>query len=149
MIISLRNYMGSVIYSYLEKHKAPCLIRRPSAYNVGRFQLLTDGIKVLIPKWMMNKYMIGLTVPMDKAFLINNLFEEKISEDLHTFCVVYQKAGFSQRQAIEDFADMHNIELEIDITYAAFKKAEYRHKKELNKSPANLSPTFFDPKILF
>ncbi len=145
MVLSLTNYLGTVIYSYLDKHKTPNLVRGGAARTEIRYRLLTDHIKVLIPRSQVHKHLIGFSIPHIKAVLINNLFEEKISEDLHTYCVVYEKAGLPRRKAIEDFCDDNNIEIDLDITYQAFKKAEYRHRKTLKKSTAHLSPPLFGP----
>lgn len=142
MILTLNNYLGNVVYSYLEKHKADHLLRTGDNWRHLRHQKLKDHIDVKIPKYLVNKYWVGLHISDIKGILINKLFEEKIAEDLHTYCKVYHLAGMSSRQAIEDFCTEHGIELEIDITYEAFKKAQQRHKKTLLKHPTNLSHPF-------
>lgn len=136
MKITLKNYLGAVIYSYITTSKQTT--KKSDYHTAVRYKLLTDNIRILIPCLQVNKGSIGLGIPVEKAVLLNNLFEEKIAEDLHTYCITYSQCGKPQRQAIEDFCEHHNIDIEIDITYGALRKSQYRHKKELHK-PTSLS----------
>lgn len=143
MVISLNNYLGAVIYSYLELPNSSNRLKANSAIIAGRYRLLTDYIRILIPRHQVHRANIGLCIPYANAVLVNNLFEEKIAEDMHTYCKSYGMCSKTQHQAIEDFCTHHNIDIDIDITYTALRKAEYRHKKKIEKSPPYLSPRFF------
>lgn len=72
---------------------------------------------------------------------INRYFENKFKED---FCSAVERMtwmGLDRQTAIEHFAEAHSIELEVDVTFDALKKMEYRYRKEKEeKSLAQLSP---------
>jgi len=150
MILSTNNYLGCVIYSYLEKTNNPLILRQTRSLVNSRYNKLTDSIKIEIPRYQIYKSYLGLNISPFAAILINNLFEEKIIEDLHAWCVAYEISEsesvnrlYPYRQAVEAFCKNHNIDLEIDIAYDTIRKKEYRHKKSLHKSTTILSTPFF------
>ena len=149
MKLTLSNYLGYLIFACLEKQKSNWHKQGAKHIHV-RYNLLNDKLVVLLPADHKTLYTNGYSIPAAKSLLINNLFEEKINEDLFLMCNTYQRVGYSRRQAIEDFCDTHGIELDIDISYAALKKAEYRYreslKKILKKTMANMSPPINHPK---
>lgn len=149
IILSVSNYLGSVIFSYLDKHDSATnsIIRSSPDVTAQRYRGLNDAIEVKIAKYLIFKQITGLHLSPAKAILVNNLFEEKIAEDLHTYCTVYEKAGFTRKNAMKEFCQDHKIEFEIDVNYDTLKQAAYRHKKSLEKSSkdssADLSRPFF------
>lgn len=137
--LSVTNNLGYLIFSCLEKQNSNW--HKISADHLHiRYNLLKDKINVLLPSDYNYLYANGFSIPAAKGVLINNLFEERIIEEISFCCKIYEKVGFSRRQAIEDFCDTHGIELDLDITYAAIKKAEYRYRINIKKSIAQLSP---------
>lgn len=137
--LTMTNYIGYLVFVCLEKEKSNW--HRQPAYQINlRHNLLNDKLVVLLPADHKTLYTNGYNIPPAKSLLINNLFEERINEDLFLVCNTYQKVGISRRQAIDDFCENHGILLDIDITYAALKKAEYRYRIDFNKSMAKMSP---------
>jgi hypothetical protein len=74
-------------------------------------------------------------------FLLNRFFENKFDHDLHRFVTANKVTKGDIKKNIELFLGRYNIESDIDISYDALKKSEYRYRKSLSKkfSP-ELSP---------
>lgn len=73
--------------------------------------------------------------------LLNRYFENKFEEEMYQF-VNYQKlSGTTTKKSIELFTGKFGIDIDIDISSDAMKKAEYRYRKRITeKSSRNLSP---------
>lgn len=72
--------------------------------------------------------------------LLNRYFENKFEEELYREITKYRSAGNTYKKSIELFLTQYKIDLEIDISYDAIIKAEYRNrKKNQNKFSRDLS----------
>lgn len=131
--------LGSYIYVCLEKQSSPWHKKSLNLLQ-KRYELLTDHITVLLPANGNTFYTTGFSIPVSKSILINDFFEEKIIDEIHYRCNIYNKVGYSRNQAIEDFCDDYNIIIDVDITHAALKKAEYRLRKNLHKKQTAIVP---------
>lgn len=73
--------------------------------------------------------------------LVNRMIETIFERDLERYVSLHRAAGHETKRAIELFCENHGIELEVDITFDAIKKQEYRlRKKNIQKLSRNLSP---------
>lgn len=73
--------------------------------------------------------------------LLNRYFENKFDEDLHQFVSLKRPQGITNKRSIEIFLDKFSIDLDIDISTDAMKKAEYRYRKRITeKISRSLSP---------
>lgn len=93
---------------------------------------VTDKLPILINSWQFNA--LGFDFSDDKVIQLNRFLENVFEEDLFRFCQSYidpskRYKGF--REAIEKFCSRHKIELEIDVTFDAIKKIEYRKRKKI------------------
>lgn len=137
--LSYRSTLGAYIYVCLEKENSTWHKKKINLLQ-KRYELLTDHIIVLLPGTGDTLYRTGYRIPPSKSILINDFFEDKIIEEINFRATTYNKVGYSRNQAIEDFCDEYNIILDVDITHAALKKAEYRYRKNIKKHLAQLSP---------
>ncbi len=129
MVLSVKNLMGTVIFSILSKDKIKNHSKKGRVYTNTKFSQLNDSINVLVPNTGLNKK--DLQPCKIKATFINDLFAEKIEEDIYTSCTAYQVAGLTMRRAIEDFANRYGIIIGTEISFDSLKKAEYRRRKKL------------------
>lgn len=141
--LGYRNTLGSYIYVCLEKEKSTWHKKKINLLQ-KRYELLKDSITVLLPSNENTFYKTGFSIPITKSILINDFFEDKIIEEINFRCNTYHRVGFSRNQAIEDFCEEYNIIIDVDITFAAFKKAEYRYRKMMNKNRSQMSPLLTD-----
>lgn len=137
--LSYRSTLGSYVYVCLEKESSTWH-RKTINLLQKRYELLTDHITVLLPGTGDTLYRTGYRIPASKSLLINDFFEDLIIQEINFRCNTYERVGYSRNQAIEDFCDEYNIILDVDITQAALRKAEYRYRKDLKKHLAQLSP---------
>lgn len=90
----------------------------------------TDTLIVIINEWQFHR--IGYDIPRDKAIHINRFLEASFDKDLYTYCQANIRQHSRYRGyalAIEAFAQLHDIDIDIDITFDALKKSEYRYRK--------------------
>ncbi|MGN6804053.1 MAG: hypothetical protein ACTHJN_19295 [Ginsengibacter sp.] len=127
------NTIGSIIYSILENYNST---QNKKVLNT-RVQLLTDRVTMLLPRNDHVLYSKGIQLKPERLLSINNFFERMIWEELFSLCAIYRIVGFSQRQAIEDFAFRNNIIIGKDITYDALKQAIFRNRKNLKEISEN------------
>lgn len=86
-------------------------------------------------------YLTKRELSVHTCILLNRYFENKFETDLNNHIRMQMAIGVGYKQAIEDFARQHNIDLIDDISYDALKKKEYRsRKKNFNNSLCRLSP---------
>lgn len=71
--------------------------------------------------------------------LVNRGFENDFEWHLCTWVEIQRRAGMETKKAIEAFCDHYGIELEVDISFDAIKKQEYRARKNFEKISRNLS----------
>lgn len=130
--LSYTSAIGSFIYVCLEKEKSHWH-KKTDNILLKRSNALPDKIIAYLPADGNTFYRTGFTVPAAKSILINYFFESLLIGEINFRCNVYQKVGYSRNQAIEDFCDEYNIIIDVDITHAAFKKAEYRYRMNKEK----------------
>lgn len=120
--------------SILTKLSTAPLIR-PTKYDRNiTMRYFKTAVKLQVPMHMFYRLENKIT----DAHIINiNRFLENTFETSFCTWVLCQAAAKVQRKtAIEQFCDAHDIDLEIDITYEALKKLEYRdriYKEKLAK----------------
>ncbi len=137
--VSSQTLFGMVVISFLEKK---VYSDQPIADRDFRYASFTDKLEVVLPAYRF--YHMGLHLSKEKAIVLNRYFEEQFEEDLYRHCLTRVdseraklirkgKGGCGYDKAINEFADIHGIELDVDITFECLKKSEYRHRKKLEK----------------
>ncbi len=138
--VNSQSLFGMVMISFLEKK---VYSDQPIADRDFRYASFTDKVEVVLPAYRF--YHLGLHVTKEKAIVLNRYFEEQFEEDLYRHCLVRVdseraklhrkgKGGCGYDKAINEFAALHGIDLEEDITFECLKKSEYRHRKKLEKT---------------
>ena len=131
--------IGVAISSILEKKVHD---NNPVDDRENRFSSLTDKIELVIPAYKVYSYEQGLNISIKKAIVLNRYFEIQFVEDLYRHCMQHTKpdlrnltrkgfGGCGYDKAILQFAQMHDLEIDVDITFEALKKNEYRYRKKM------------------
>lgn len=104
-----------------------------------RLNRFTDQIPIRIPfhYW----YSLEKTFSQHSIVRINRFFENSFEEDLHKHVDLQMRyiPKMERKTAIESFAAEHRLDIELDITFEAMKKMEYRHRQEKENSKKSLS----------
>jgi len=129
IVVSFKTFVGMNVYCLLQKKGSEK--QRFKKDTQVRYNLLTDKIRLLVPKDLL--YRAGIDIPEDKSVILNNMFENQLSEHLHNFCEAYQVVGRERKEAIEHFCIKYDIEIDVDITFDALSKSEYRRRKRNEK----------------
>ncbi len=87
----------------------------------------------------------GVHLGDDKIIAINRFLESQFEIDLHAHCSLNKerrdwRPGIDK--AIRSFADQYRIDLDVDITFDALKKKEYRYRKELQGKLVTFVPSY-------
>jgi hypothetical protein len=133
---STRDYFGMSIASALEN---PLRIQHRPCITKIRFDTFDTILDIKAPRWWLEKYQFGHVLNEHQVITINKLFETKFEDDLYNFCTQLSFVGVETKIAILQFCDRFNIEIDVDVTYEALKKKEYRFRKNLEKNTAQLS----------
>lgn len=130
-----QTLIGTTVLALLEKK---IYSDRSNQEDVFRtYSSYTDKVEFVIAQSFVYKTGHMLEVPPHKAIVINRHFEAHFEEELYAFC---QKEITSHRKyprydlAYERFAEKYGIEFDVDITYEAIKKMEYRFRKKLEQN---------------
>ncbi len=126
------SLLGVVVISLLSKDGFHVALKpkeksqQMQGYNVS--------VSCSAPMSMMKDY--GHSLSMDKVIQLNRFYEKLFYEKLFLF--VQHRLNKSKRKmgvqdAIVEFCDYYDIELDNEISYDALKKAEYRYRKNQNK----------------
>lgn len=99
----------------------------------------TDEITFRIPYHFFS--ITRKSVPPTTYILVNRFLESIFERDLSRYVSLHRAAGHETKKAIELFCENNRIDLEVDISYEAIKKQEYRSRKKIfEKSSRILSP---------
>ena len=140
-----QTLIGTAVLAMLEKkiHSD-----RSNALDVYKtYSSYNDKVQFVVPASFVYKTGHMLEVPSHKAIVINRHFEGHFEEELYAFCQREIRAhrkhpGYDQ--AYERFAARYGIEFDIDITYEALKKMEYRFRKKLEQNLTATVPASSD-----
>lgn len=147
--INTQTLFGMVVNSLLDKKTYQ---DTPDFQRDIRYNSFVDKIELVIPAYKVYSYKEGLNISKDKVIVINRYFELQFEEDLHRYCfnrvdtagreMRYKgKGGCGYEKAINEFAEIYGIDLEIDITFECLKKSEYRLRKKIEKNSAVVVPS--------
>ena len=135
--INNSTLVGVVVSNILEKKKVYNDISPVEAME-QRYQRLTDRIELVITAGKFFHMALSPVISKEKVIAINRFWEALFEEELHMFCqkniVPGRYSGYDK--ALDKFADLYKIDFDVDITFDALKKMEYRFRKklELNSS---------------
>lgn len=137
--ISNKSTIGALMVGLLQKPKFDS--GHPNRSKNVRFIHFNSHIKFVadIADW----YKIGSTLSDDHIIAVNTFLENEFSDRLAVF--VWAQTNHSNRRkgiekAIQQFANLYNIDTDIDITLDGLIKMEYRRRKYLQQSLPHLSP---------
>lgn len=143
--VNSKTHFGMMVQLALEKK-----VYQDSPGRDFRYASFIDKVDLAISESLFFK--LGYDVPKDKAILINRYFEIQFEEDLYRHCQLRVdsdraklhrkgKGGCGYDKAINEFAELHGIELEVDISFECLKKSEYRHRKKIEKNFSAIVPS--------
>jgi hypothetical protein len=150
VILNHKHLFGSVVLSYLQKK---VYTSGATSIHQATYSTYRDRVEMVIPQSYIIKNIHGLNIPLEKAIVVNRYFENQFEEDLYHFCKYNltkngKHPGYDV--AICQFADRHAIEFDVDITFEALKKMEYRFRKNLEKKDYEFVPSSkVHPLVLF
>lgn len=125
---TIKHSLGCMINLCLDKNIY--LDNRISESFIHKYY--NDELIVHVNKWQFQR--AGFSVSPGKAHLINKFMEDLFEVHLFQFVDAGVCSGRERKSCIDQFATLHHIETEIDITFDALKKIEYRtRKKEVQK----------------
>ena len=127
MIFDRDNYFGTSLVGYLERK---FFTRQSETISYRHFDEFTAALIISMPSWWIIRTHFATDIPTGNVIYINKHFEERFEEDLVKFCLVLQLGGVEVKQALETFCAMHEIELDVDMTFEAIKQKHYRARKK-------------------
>lgn len=135
VVINNRTLIGSVLVAFLKKKVYSDRSNATDLQNT--FATLTDRLECVVSRDEVFYGNCGLHIEQEKVILINRYFAAQFEEDVHRFCQQHitnngRHPGYDR--ALEKFADMYDIEFDVDITFEALKKMEYRYRKKLEEN---------------
>lgn len=137
--------LGTLILCLLENEDFS--INMNNEKKESRIQYMNDQIEFSGPLSTM-RYK-GYSLTKDRVIAINRYVENEFIKDLHYHCKTNLKNRMWRpgiKDAIFSFADIYKIEVEIDVTFEALKKAEARYRDRKEKKTQNISQTFVPQK---
>jgi len=88
-------------------------------------------------------YYAGFSLDDNKIIAINRYFEEQFQEELYNFCqnnIKDKKWRPGIAKAIASFTETYGIIMDEDVTLDALKQAEFRHRKNIEKTLQTFVP---------
>lgn len=142
--LTYNSTLGTIILCLLDK-KSHNINMNEKAME-SRLQYMND--RITFTTSINTLFYKGLVLTTDKIIAINRYMENAFLEDLHHWCTkdLPGKAIIDRGWirgidlSIESFAKNYGIELDVDISYDALKKAEYRYRKRLQEKTKNFVP---------
>lgn len=134
IFIDGKTIFSDIILSKLSSNLTSFLPATDLDTRLNRFADKVD-IKIPIHYW----YRLEKNVTQHTIVRINRYFENCFESDLHKHVDLQVRYVNAERKAaIESFAAEHKLDVEVDITFEAMKKMEYRHRKEKENSKKSL-----------
>lgn len=138
------NPIGGIVLSLLQTNSF--FVNMNKAKKDKRILNLKESILFYAPISTM-RYK-GDSLSPDRIIAANRVLESLFIEKLSLFCEKKIR-NHSRRPGIDNailaFCEEHSIEIDVDITFEALKKAEYRHRKNTQK---NLQTFVLSPEML-
>lgn len=136
LIFTLDNFFGMSVAGLLENPIDPQRKKQDLRLRCDRFG--TD-LLLYCPLNFIRKSRYGTDICEKQTISINKLFEERFEEDVFRYCHTLKLVGVEIKDALEEFCRIYNIEIDVDITYEAIKKKEFRYRKNLEQISPQLS----------
>ena len=145
------DYFGMAVAAALDNPKKLHADKKQKDFD-QLFKRFTADITIFLPVYWFKKSMYGVEIGQDKVCFINGLIEKRFEEELFMMANFYKNVlDVDMKDAINDFCNNHDIELDEDISFDGMKKKLYRnrHKKGLVKaSKANINTEAVQISIL-
>lgn len=135
VVINNRTLIGSVLVAFLNKKVYSDRSNATDLFNT--YATLNDRLECVVAQNEVFFGTTGLQIDPAKVIVINRYFSAQFEEDVHRFCLQNitsngKRPGYDR--ALEKFAEMFDIEFDVDITFEALKKMEYRYRKKLEQN---------------
>ncbi len=123
--ISLDSNIGFIVLSALTSTLDSKL---SSFYHLRGNKRFTQQVELKIPFHYLSICETELSCL--QVSLINRYFEDRFEEELSSYASHQVATGIENKTAIEKFCQLHNVELDTDISSDAIIKMEYRFRKK-------------------
>jgi hypothetical protein len=133
-----------------------CMLNREDfSIKMSQFKIdvrlahMNDSIELTSP--INTMHYKGYNMSSDAVIAVNRYFENEFAEELYRYCrdnIKDRNWRPGIHQAIHSFAEIYGIEVDIDISFEALKKCEWRYRKreeEKQMSRKKNSVTFVPP----
>ncbi|MGN6293783.1 MAG: hypothetical protein ACTHMV_13650 [Chitinophagaceae bacterium] len=139
--LKYNSTLGIILLSFLEKKVFSTKMNEADVNTrlqyMNDFLVFTSSIKTA--GWK------GLHLSQDKVIAINRFLESNFVEEMHSYCCRHKKnqtwrPGIDK--AIHSFAEQYGIIVDVDITFDALKKSEYRYRRALEEKKVSFVPSF-------
>jgi hypothetical protein len=130
LTFSRDDYFGSTLTGYLQRK---FYSQNEKELTYRKFDTFSTTLTVHMPAWWLTESHFGTDIPEDNIIFLNKHFENLFEEKLVTFTMSLGMANVNVKTALELFCKMHNIEIDVDITYDALKQKHYRGRKKSKK----------------
>lgn len=124
--ISLKDNLGIVLFSLLEK---PLHWRDDRYEQPKQYHKLDDAVTFSVPEAYTN--LSGLTVSVTNQIIFNNYVDALFHKEFYFVTQSKQEKGMKIKDSILHFMEIFNL-FDV-IEYDTLKKAEYRHRLNLDK----------------
>jgi hypothetical protein len=149
--INNRTLIGSVLVAYLNKKVYNDRSNSLDLFNT--YATLNDRLECVVAQNEVFYGILGLQIEPAKVIIINRYFAAQFEDDVYRFCQNNLTSNGKHPGydiALEKFAQMYDIEFDVDITFEALKKMEYRYRKKLEQNlTANVPPSKCLQQALF
>lgn len=142
VLIDQNKFIGSIIISLLQKKSLPTGINME--YRKQRRMYLTAQVECFatIYRYQDN----GLNLTEDHILAINRLMENQFNDDLYRWMLHKSNPGDVRvkgyNKAMRSFMHYYCLEEDVDITFEALKKAEYRRRTHIENNRKKLLQEF-------
>lgn len=130
--LNYNSTLGTLIICLLDK--TPFSTGMNSSDKDVRLSYMNDAIECVSPA-VSARYK-SFELDNDKIIAVNRYMENEFTLELHKWCEDRKEKRVWRPgidKAINSFADQYNIVVDVDITFDALKKAEYRHRIRAQK----------------
>lgn len=130
------SYLGKIIAVVLDKNVFP---ERSRTVIHKTFDVYDKQLTIFLPIRWMQKYYYGTDISAKKVVYINKLIEDKFEEELFMYCKALDLLGIERKDALLEFCNKYNLEIDEDITFECIKKMEYRIRQKFSLNTVSYS----------
>lgn len=130
LVFSTTNYFGTTLLGYLTTR---CAMKIPDSIRHKHVDEFNHQLIIYMPRYFVEKQKFMTDLPVENIVWLNKTFENRFCEDLARYTMTLQLLDVPIKDAIEDFCQRHQIEIEEHITLDNIYKKEQRARQYMAK----------------